>query len=771
MRTAVTRPEVPAAIRRRLASLRWSVSAWMAVDAIAAFGVLLVIFVAASLLLDRTLRFDRPQRVAVLAIGAAALGVLAWRRLVRPMVRRLSDDALARAVEARHGELGESLLAAVQLSRLADPEATGASPAMVQASIDLGVRRAAGLDFSDILNRRRRNRNLLVGGGAVALVAVAGFLFPTTMGLWWQRNVLLADVDWPQATHLAILGADEGVLVCPRGDDLPVQVRADPDGVVPAVVTLDHRGGGPAGSETMVVVGDNLFRTVFRNVLEPFRVRVRGGDDVTPWHDVRLVERPVVDDLVLVYTPPAYVGPQPRTLPPNVGSYPVLEGSRLEIRGTASKDLEWARLALGKTDLGDLQRVGDRGFRVELAGDRLTSGVYGVALMDTTGLESRQPARFSLKVQPDRKPLVRARLEGIGDLIVPRAVVPVQATMRDDFAVSKAELVTKRIVEEGGDETVGRTPFGSDEDLYGRESIEAVHRLDCEPMDLAVGAVLVLVVEATDNDTVSGPKTGASGVFSLKIVSEDDLRAELLRREQEQRYEFERLLRDQRKLLEDSQALLAVLDSPDRPFAEEDAKILAGDEKRQRLVGGRCTAIADQFERILAEVENNRLEEDLAVRDRLGGKIIEPLRLLARRSVLAAADLLDQAQKAGGAAAAPPAAPADAPAAAATIAPDAALAAAAEDAADAAAAAAADGAPADARRTALAGAAAEQENIVAVMREVLKNMVKWEGYQEAVTLLREVLRAQKDVSEQTIREYQRRVRSIFEDGDKSGDKP
>jgi len=247
-------------------------------------------------------------------------------------------------------------------------------------------------------------------------------------------------------------------------------------------------------------------------------------------------------------------------------------------------------------------------------------------------------------------------------------------------------------------------------------------------MDLPVGSILVLVVEATDNDTVSGPKTGTSGVFSLKVVTEDELRAELLRREQEQRYEFERLLRDQRKLLEDTQALLAVLDTPDRPFAEEDAGTLKGDEKRQRLVGGRCTAIADQFERILAEVEHNRLEDDQAIHGRMADHIIEPLHLLARRNVLAAADRLDQAQE--------------------------------TDAADD-----------SARRTALAGAAAEQEKIVAVMRGVLKNMVKWEGYQEAVTLLREVLRAQKDVSEQTMREYQRRVRSIFEDDEKSGDRP
>ncbi len=720
MRTAVSPARVPRAIRRRLAGLRWSVVAWILVDALAAVCVVAAVFVGASLLLDRTLRLDRPQRFAVLAFGAAAAGVMAWRRLGRPLRHGLSDDALARLVEARHGELGESLLAAVQFSRI-DPSAAGCSEAMARAAVDLGVRRAAAIDFRDVLDRRRRARNLLVVGGAVAALAGASLIFPNTMGLWWRRNVLLAEVAWPQNTHLAVVGAEDGVIVCPRGDDLTVQVRADPDGVVPSVVALDHRDEtGAWGSETMVMVGDTVFRSLFRNVLEPFRLRARGGDAVTPWHRVRLVERPVVDDLTLLYTPPAYVDPEPRPLPKNVGSYPVLAGSRVEVRGTASKDLRWARLRFGKEPIGDVQRVGKRGFRTELAGERLRSGVYAISLLDTTGLASRRPTRFSLKVRPDRRPVVRARLEGIGDLIVPRAVVPVRATLRDDFSVRKAELVYAAVVEAQGDTPARRVDFGGGEVPYGRKKVEAVHRLDCRPLDVPVGSHLTLRVEAFDNDTVGGPNVGTSGSFSLKVVTEDDLRAELLRREQEQRLEFERLLRDQRKLAENARALRAILSTPDRPFADEDRRLLAATEKRQRLVGGRCTAIADQVARILAEVENNRLEEDQqAVRDRLAGRVIEPLRDLARHGVVRAADLLEEARKT----------------------PE-------DDLA--------------ARRTALADAADEQDAVVAAMREVLRNMVKWEGYQEAVTLLRQVLRTQKEVNEKTIKEYQRRIRSIFD---------
>ena len=722
MRLAVTRADIPAGIRRQLARLRWARVAWVAVDTLAAVCVAVTVFVAGSLLLDRTFRFDAAQRAVVLGMAVVAMALAAWRRLIRPLGRSLSDEALARVVEARHGCLGESLLAAVQFSRMANPEAVGYSPAMVQAAVDLGLRQAAGVDFLQALNRRRRNRNLLAAAGAIAVLAVAGFVAPGTMGLWLQRNVLLADVAWPQDTHLEVVGARDGAIVCPRGDDLAVRVHADPDGVVPSVVVVDYRqAGGASGSETMVLVGNDAFRTVFRNVLDPFRLRARGGDAVTPWHDVRLVQRPGVQDLAFIYTPPSYVGQEPHALPKNVGSYPVLEGSRVEVVGTAGKDLARARLSFAKAAPADMDLDGARGFRTVLSGDRLRSGVYAVWLEDTTGLASKQPARFSLRVNPDRRPTVNARLEGIGDLVVPDAVVPIRATMRDDYAIRKAELVCKVLVEEQGETAARRYAFGGPDLPYGDKQIEAVHRQECGPLDLPVGARLTLGVEAADNDTVSGPKVGASGVFSLKVVTEDELRAELLRREQEQRLEFERLLRDQRKLAENARTLQAVLDAPARTFADEDGRLLATTEKRQRLVGGRCTAVADQMTRILAEVENNRLEqEQKPLRDRLAGKIIEPLRLLARRNVLMAADHLDQARKAE----------ADAP---------------------------------GDRRAALADAIAEQDRIVAAMRDVLRNMVKWEGYQEAVTLLREVLRTQKGVSEKTLKAYQERIRSIFDE--------
>ncbi|HUT37218.1 MAG TPA: hypothetical protein VNE39_27300 [Planctomycetota bacterium] len=722
---------IPAGIEQKLAGLRRSVRLWLALDGAAVLCVALVLLALVSLVVDRYLRMDLTQRALSLLLGLGALGFLAWRRLARPLTRPLDDEVLGLLVEARHRELRERLISAIQFSRMADPEAVGSSAALVRATIDDGVRAAGEVDFADTVDRQRQRLNVAALALAAAIVVAACVAFPSTMRLWFARNVLLLDRSWPQATHLTIVGAADNAIVCPRGDDLTVEVQADPSGIVPSLVTIRFRQeGGSSGSEPMVVVGENTFSTTFRNVLEPLRFYVWGGDAETPWCYVHLVERPVVEALTLVCTPPEYVGRGPHPLPSDVGSCPVLLGSTLQVQGTASKPLRGGELAFGKARPIAFAVSGERGFQATLAGETLQSGTYAISLTDTDGYASRQPARFSLKVVPDQKPVVRARLEGIGDMVTPRAVVPVHARMSDDYAVVSAELVCVLSAEAGKEPVERRTPFGDRKEGYGQRQLAAAHRLDVSPLALSPGTHMALHVEARDNDAVSGPKVGLSGTFSLRVVTEDELRSELLRREQEQRLEFERILSDQQKLLENSRALEATL-KRDPTLAARDRALLASSEKLQRLVGGRALAIAAQFTQILAEVENNRLEADPQIaRDRLHGRIIEPLELLARRGVLQAADLLDVARKA-------------LPTADGSPLP-------------------ATGAPKTESLAALADAVAEQDQLAKSMREILRHMVKWEGYQEAVNLLREVLKAQRNLNEETIREYQRRIQKIFE---------
>jgi hypothetical protein len=56
-----------------------------------------------------------------------------------------------------------------------------------------------------------------------------------------------------------------------------------------------------------------------------------------------------------------------------------------------------------------------------------------------------------------------------------------------------------------------------------------------------------------------------------------------------------------------------------------------------------------------------------------------------------------------------------------------------------------------------------QAAILAKMRTILANMLQWEGFQETVTMLREILRLQKELSEETNEEIERNAGGLFDD--------
>jgi hypothetical protein len=123
--------------------------------------------------------------------------------------------------------------------------------------------------------------------------------------------------------------------------------------------------------------------------------------------------------------------------------------------------------------------------------------------------------------------------------------------------------------------------------------------------------------------------------------------------------------------------------------------------------------VRQQFAQVLAEMTINRLD-DATVRTRLQEGIIDPLAELGTREMSAAADQLRQL----------------------------------------------------ARQPAVAAARAvdpAQAQLLARMRAVLDNMLKWEGYQETVSMVREILRLQRELNEETRATLEESGGDFFED--------
>lgn len=697
-------------ITRLLASLRRGVRAWIWFDGVARAALAAAAFVAATLGLDYAFHLDRSQRAILLVAGAAGWATVIVRRLVRPLRAELDDERLCARVEKGFPVLSGGLLAAVQFDRSGGG---GASAELVSATIGAGAEAADCVDPALLLDKRAGRQTAGMALAATAAIVAMFALLQPTMSIWLQRNLLLSDTPWPQDTHLFVVGAENGKLKLPIGGDATIRVEAR--GVIPAEAFLEHGpvGGGKTGSETMSRGREGEFRAAFKNVTEPFRFRALGGDDVTEWMEIVLLPRPELSEVAIRCTPPSYTGLPPQELAGGRSSYAVPEGSALELSATATKPLARAELELQGKIATTLEPGGGKELKFTVPPEALRQGTYAILLTDTEGIPSGAPYRFSLRLKPDEKPRARLTLHGIGDIALPRAAVPMTLSAADDYAISACKILCQIATGDGKNDRELDLPAAEIETKLPAATAEAEHVLDLREFALQPGSRLMLRFRAKDNDAGAGGKEGLSPTLSLRIVTEEELRADFLRREQELRRQFEELAEAQKDILEQTR-IARSLGAGDAAAAKQ----LLAQEKAQRLAGKTADAISRQFAQIVEEVVNNRLEEnEKNMEKRISDGIVTPLLYLRDRMMPEAATALSNAAAQSG--------------------------------------------------TGFGEACGKAESqllaILEKMKEIRQNMVKSESYQEAVAALRQLLKKQEQLLKDSREAENRAVGDVFDE--------
>jgi hypothetical protein len=721
--TVAPQTNLTAGVTRQLARLRGRLTTWLWLYGLSRLLWFALALFALDLALDWFFRMDRPQRGVMLALLLGLLALAVYRKLFLPLSASASDDALCLQVEAKNRGLAQSVISALQLSRMEDVESRGMSPVMVGQTIRSGAEAAEQVDFRNVLDEREFRFNGVLAVIAVAAVLAIGIGAARNdfLGTWASRNLLLSQRTWPQQTYLIVQRAEDGKVVFPRGEDWTQVVAVTPESlVVPETIYIDFRRSRGRNSQAMkrVAPKERQFAAIFANVIEPFEFRARGGDAVTPWIRVELVEQPGVEELALAVTPPKYTKQSVHTLPPGKGPYYVLPGSSLEIQGRANKPLKSAALAVEDSShplaLADAQT-----FSGEISAGKLIAGQYRFELEDTLGLTARRPTTFGLRIRVDREPRVRARLVGVSGMVVSKARVPLSARISDDFGITGAQIQYQW----RGDDAEKRDGSGTLaieqlKDKFGAADLSFDEALELGPLAIPAGAGLTFHLAATDNDDISGPNTGKSSDFLLRVVTEEELRTDLLRREKEQRQEFERLIKNEEDLLTDTRALEAALKGAAALSAEQKDQ-LRQYQRRQKQIGTSLSSIVERLASIIIEVQNNRLEADGGrLQSRLQNDIVAPLSDIADGGIPLAMQKLDQTRRQSS-----------------------------------------EAAPRD---EALAAAVQTEREIVARMQQVLAHMTDTEGYQEAVNLLYEIQKMQQDVLDRTLKEKQDRIKGILE---------
>jgi len=559
--------QFPVIIRRKLDRLERSLRFYAALD-----GIALLLFTVISLFLlnfalDRFFEFPLATRAVLLPMVVGTILYVFWLRIIRRCFAVVRRDQLATVLEHFIPNLNESLITAVDW---ADNEEF--DPELMQYTINEAAAALRGVTVSRFL-RTDRVLGRLTFSIVFAVLVVAYFESHfSIVRLWFSRNVLLSQEEYPRRSHLLADGFQEGRIRIGRGDPFTLVIRASMErSLVPETVRV-RIGTSVIGYRTLVIdqfrtetregTRWRVFSTTFPEMLETVALQIRGADSTLNDLCVEVVPTPTLTEMMLSQKFPDYMQRPDRVIA-LTGQTMIPEGTTITITAKSTKPLAEATAIVNQTEIslhmqnfpadGTTSAPPSEGCRdsdgavpfnmITLTLPALREEtIIDFRLRDIDSLTNRHPIRAELRMIKDQPPVVTARLEGIGSAITPEAVLPIIGEITDDNGLSAAthryitEPAPNEPPRESAEGTVPIPGIHPGQTVFPLKQTFAVSPLAVQPNDK-----LILSVEASDLfdlDLFEG-QIGTGPRWLLEIVTAEKLKNLLETREIALRQRFE----------------------------------------------------------------------------------------------------------------------------------------------------------------------------------------------------------------------------------------
>jgi len=583
--------------------------------------------------------------LALLAIGGAAL---VWRPL--HALRRRAD--LARRLD-RAGAYADTLAAAEEALRRPDRWRTD-TPVRAALVDRLLARAARLLDELPLWRLLPVPRPGLAFAGLAVVLGLAGW-FALVQPEALDRGLRRLGRPWSQAAPpgsgtLRLAPAPGHVIA---GSNLAVAALDLVGGTEPVVCEvragtglwrpLAARPVPQPGADPLLGSPYRRWEAILEDLREDFVYRFRGGARVSAEQAVAVWHPPLIVDLAARVTPPAYTGLPAQEVSRLPAYLEAPAGSRLALRGRASRPLRAASAVMVDADTVALT-VGADTLGGEFRLDAPRS--FRLLIADERGLAGRSELVYETVVIPDRVPVARlVRPEDDGRLPL-SAPVFLQAAAEDDYGLAGVDLLLRRGDPDGGawsaDLPTSRGELAVDDagwerlPLAGGGAAPAPGRRDATtslgPLRLVVrpheaadraglrfdvelaagdlalvpGDVLEFVLEARDNRRPGPAGVGRSAVLRLQVASSVELLEARDAHETERRGDLAEMRRRTESLSADLERLRRELLKDPTPDWDRRQELQAAVE-RQRELQAELSRVAEAMQQDLEVLAENRL--------------------------------------------------------------------------------------------------------------------------------------------------------------------
>jgi len=505
------------AVRRKHVGVAAGTGAGMAAGAF-------IILLAIAMLMDWWLDFPLWLRGAMLAFVLGVTALLVWRFVLTPLFHQPDDDAIALRIEKARPEFRSRLISSIQFPR-PGVIAPGTATSLARMTIAETEALAAPMNFTEVISTKEFSK-VLAWSIAVLALGIFSFMYGGAVSHDLLKRAFLSSTLVPRHTRVEVLTGDTRI---GRGDTIRIEALAR--GVVPKAGKLVVKMSGQRTQEyALDKDNEGKFVRALENVQQSFDYTVRLNDGVSRSHRVEVVPRPTTALIECQQTFPAY------TRLPNakraLGDLTLLAGSRLSLTVVATRDIKQAFIRL--TGLSnDVPLQVDAKNPRELRGEFAipTKGLTGfsIEMLDTSGMESRDSAVYRIDVVPDRAPKVRITYpDRREELVTRQAVQPIGFEAADDFRIVQARLRYRVGESEDAEVQTVEMELGTNVVREMKNRYEWIVR-DFQP-PLLEGTRIEFWLEVQDNNDVTGPGVGVTEHQLMRVVSENEKRADLLNR-------------------------------------------------------------------------------------------------------------------------------------------------------------------------------------------------------------------------------------------------
>ena len=483
-------------------------------------GLFILITILCSAVLVSTLaqgyvRFGTYGRLGLLILFSASILYVSWRYVLAPLRYDPGDKEVARFLEIRLPELGNSLINTLLLTEEADLW----SPVLVERAVTEAAAGARDIDLLAGISDRRAKRWGLCAAIALTLLtafAVLGYGRFSSAALQilmpFEKVASVGDVQF---------NVSPGTVAVVKGEPLDISaVLKNPSGKPhEGFIEIAEAGVAAAVRKDLLCTGDKLERFSYRvtQVLQPLTYMVSVGGTESETFKVTLREPPLIERIDVIYKYPEYTGLAPQKVDGVGGEIRCLIGTTVEMAVRVSAAIEGGSVAFGRGEVLNSGRRADDGRSVTFTFTVLANDTYQVHLAGQ--MTGGTAAVYRITALDDKAPAIQFTMPNRDAAAAPGETVKMSIKASDDYGLGEVRLMAQSDKEDAPRVVTGWKKFADPK--------EAVidHAFAIDPGRYKLGQTIMYWAEAYDRRTYQGGNSprgpNVTQTAKFKVLVED----------------------------------------------------------------------------------------------------------------------------------------------------------------------------------------------------------------------------------------------------------